>query len=84
MAKWSPPKSKHRRAKVAARCGLKKCFLRPSTLNYPVCTSGCAVSCQGLRAAYLRAQLNRDEVIKGIALHRAKRAGCEWAKGKAR
>lgn len=43
--------------------GLRRCYLGGTRSNplYPICPElSCEPSCQGIRAAFLRAQLNKD------------------------
>ena len=59
------PKTKKARRKMLKKCG-KKCFLKPSTLAYPICPKGtCSPSQKGLRAAYARArQFNHQSIAQ--------------------
>ena len=57
------PKTKKARRKMLKKCG-KKCFLKPSTLAYPICPkSTCSPSQKGLRAAYARARQFKHQSI---------------------
>jgi hypothetical protein len=47
------PKTQAERVALMAQCG-NKCFLEPSELKYPVCSTNgnCDIDCDGVRAAY--------------------------------
>lgn len=93
--RWSElkPKTKAEREELLKKFGAR-CFLGPKSLKFPICAypSG-AISCDGLRAAYVRArslmgatkdrhpELYKYSKIAERALELAKKFGCEWVKG---
>jgi len=86
--KKAKPQRKGDRRKVADSCGEKRCFLRPSTLSYPICkkcsssSCSCEPDCRGLLAAYSRAKANKAYRISAKALRLARRNKCSWARKK--
>ena len=86
--KRAKPQRVGERKKVAQACGVKKCFLRPSTRSYPICkkcggrSCSCRPDCRGLLAAYSRAKANKAWRISAKALRLARRHGCQWARKK--
>ena len=93
---WSKnkPKTPSEREDVLRRCGAE-CFLDPSRKAFPICNKyTCCLSCDGLRAAYVRARalisackkigaLEKAKYYENIAnraLQIAKEVGCDWAK----
>ena len=73
---FKPPKYKHLRKKMPA-----KCFLKPTSLKYPVCELRTKKpSCDGALAARRRAILNKDHAIAAAAKRLGKKLGCNWAK----
>jgi len=82
--KKAKPRKVSQRRRVADKCGAERCFLRPSNLGYPICStrSGCKPDCRGLLAAYSRAKANKAYRISAKARRIAKHQGCSWAKGK--
>ena len=55
---WHPPKyRKSYKKKYGARC-----FLRPNTLKYPICSKG-KVNCVALNAAAYYARLNKNKML---------------------
>jgi hypothetical protein len=67
------PKTKSERKRMLQRCG-KKCFLKPSTLGYPICPKGsCSPSQKGLESAYVRARQFKHQAIAKKAKSKMKR-----------
>jgi hypothetical protein len=79
--KWRPFRRMSRRRLKADRCGTR-CYLSPRKLKYPVCKrSSCKPSCQGTRAAFMRARQQHDSKVSKKAVRLGKRLGCGWARG---
>lgn len=78
---WSTraPKTTQDRRALKVRCGAKA-FLVPKKLKYPVIAKGaaCRPSCDGLKAAYARAQQFHHPSIAVKAKQLARRARCSW------
>jgi hypothetical protein len=73
------PRTKSERQRLKEKCG-SNCFLRPSDLGYPVCAKGdCRYNCDGLLAAYKRANQYKATSIARNAKSLAKQGGCGWA-----
>jgi hypothetical protein len=74
------PKSSADRRHLRDRCG-SSAFLVPGRLKYPVMAKAgpCQLDCIGLRAAALRAQLQRRPQLAAKARRIAKRSKCVWA-----
>ncbi len=77
--------TKQRRRKLAS-CG-PQCFGDPSgpkakkagRPRYPICGSGCDVSCKEAHKAWARARQQHERKVSGRILRAAKLAGCRWA-----
>lgn len=76
---WKAPKTRKARRAYAKRCGLRKCFLKPEDLKFPICDTRCNVSCKGLAAAYNRARQFKYHDVARRAWKLAHKEGCSWA-----
>lgn len=96
---WKQNKPTHRgdRRRLAEKFGAKQCFLKPDTLNYPICTANSTTgkpTCEGLLAAKqdaMRPNHTMSNGRRGSDLKVATRAdamalrlNCEWVKTKRR
>lgn len=74
------PKTNPERIMVRQKCGVK-CFLMPKTLGFPICAKdSCALSCQGLRAAFSRARQTHRSKVARKALIKACHLKCAWTR----
>lgn len=75
------PRTITERRQLRARCGTKA-FLLPAKLKFPVVPKrgpGCAVDCQGLRAAKARAAQLGYKTVARKADRMGRAAACHWA-----
>lgn len=71
------PMTVNSRKQMKSKC--PTCFLDPANRKYPVCSSGtCSHSCQGAKAALIRATQQRNTTIQNKAL-RLLRSSCKAA-----
>lgn len=78
------PRTMTERKALAKRCGLKKCFLRPSNLGFPICSyrGSCKPDCRGLAAARSRArQFGYASIVRKA---RSMRKSCPKSGGRPR
>ncbi len=80
---WSSqsPKRGIERSRMKKKCG-SKCFLRPKTNGYPICTKNCIFSCKGLSSARNRAMQYKLITVQKSAERLAKISNCSWYKTK--
>ena len=78
------PKHGRQRSTMRSKCG-SKCFLKPSTNGFPICSRGtCKHSCRGLLAAKIRAIQYGYSSIAISAQSIAHKNKCPWAKKRSR
>lgn len=78
--------TRQRRRKLTA-CG-PQCFGDPSgpkarragRPRYPICGSGCDVSCKEAHKAWARARQQHERKVAERIRNAARRAGCRWTK----
>ena len=61
------PKKGQDRKRLHRKCG-NKCFLRPESLNFPICPKNkCEIDCRGVSSAYIRVAQWKYQNIKQLA-----------------
>lgn len=65
--KKASPKRGKQRMMMKKKCGTK-CFLKPSTMGYPVCNKSCKYDCRGIQSAINRAKQYHENKIADKAM----------------